>query len=74
LSPEDANTLIDSLKNLGAKEVAKSGYTGKWYQLPNGAGGFGIRGNVSEASKAKGSTMAIDLEIPGFKEIHNIKF
>lgn len=74
VSPENAKKLIEGLENLGAREVARKGYKGIWYQLPNGVGGFGVRHGVSRASKAKGSSSAIDFDIPGLDGISNIKF
>jgi len=74
LSPEGAKQLIEGLKKLGAKVVPRKGYPGTWYELPYGIGGFGIRNSVSNASKAKGSSSAIDFSISGLEWLSNIKF
>ena len=58
VSPEKWDQLLSALKDLGATSKEKSGYKGQWFELPQGAGEFGVRD-----SDRSGRTL--DLNIPG---------
>jgi hypothetical protein len=60
VSPGKWDEMLSALKDLGATSKDKAGYKGEWFELPQGAGEFGVRD-----SDRSGPTL--DLNIPGSK-------
>jgi hypothetical protein len=62
VTKSEFQSIESGLMGMGAKQVAvPRGYRGKWYELPNGQGRFGIRN-----SEKSGKT--IDLDIEGYEK------
>ncbi|HCL4135299.1 TPA: hypothetical protein N2C61_006464 [Pseudomonas aeruginosa] len=67
VSPREMDELIDKLKGMGAVlNPSKEGYRGKWFDLPDGKGSFGIR-----ISEDNGKTIDVEaLGVSGMRKIH----